>query len=142
MSVTLQSGQRCRILYAATNDPFVYFRSIQEGEQPGSDLTNVVPFDGANGLYADLAAGTVPNFSLIAPNQCSDQHGRGNAGPYYNYDPNDDGAQAGLNPALLERGDMALKQIVTAIKRSPAWKQGQNAIVVVWDEDDYSVCRR
>jgi len=126
-------------LYAAKHNPFVYFRSIQEGEQPFSDMTNVAGFIGWNGLYADLASGNVPTYSFIAPNQCNDQHGRGNAGPYCNYDPNDNGTQAGLNPALMQRGDVALKQIVTAIKQSPVWKQGRNAIVVVWDEDDYSV---
>jgi hypothetical protein len=126
-------------LYAVKHNPFVYFRSIQEADEPGSDLTNVVAFDGAAGLYADLRSGQVPSFSFIAPNQCNDQHGRGNAGPYCNYDPNDDGTQAGLNPALLQRGDQTLRKIVTAIKESPAWKQGQNAIVTLWDEDDYSV---
>jgi hypothetical protein len=126
-------------LYAAKHNPFVYFRSVQEGEQPGSDLTNVVGFDGWKGLYADLSAGTVPTLSFIAPNQCNDQHGRGNAGPYCNFDPNDNGTQAGLNPALMQRGDVALKQIVTAIKESPVWKTSRNAIVVVWDEDDYSI---
>lgn len=126
-------------LYAAKHNPFIYFRSVQEGEQPGSDLTNVVGFDGANGLYADLSSGNVPRFSFIAPNQCNDQHGRGNGGAYCNFDPNDDGTQAGLNPALMQRGDKAMKKIITAIKTSPSWKQGNNAIVVVWDEDDYSV---
>jgi hypothetical protein len=126
-------------LYAAKHNPFVYFRSIQEGEQPGSDLTNAAGFDGANGLYADLASGNVPTFSFVAPNQCNDEHGRGNAGPDCNFDPNDNGTQAGLNPALMQRGDQALKRIVTAIKVSPVWKTGRNAIVVVWDEDDYSV---
>ncbi len=126
-------------LYAVKHNPFAYFRSVQEGEQPGSDLTNVVGFDGAHGLYADLASGNVPAFSFIAPNQCNDQHGRGNAGPYCNYDPNENGTQAGLNPALMQRGDAALKQIVAAIKESPVWKQGKNAIVVLWDENDYSV---
>jgi len=126
-------------LYAAKHNPFVYFRSVQEGEQPGSDLTNVVGFDGWNGLYADLSTGSVPMFSFIVPNQCNDQHGRGNAGPFCNFDPNDNGTQAGLNPALMQLGDVALKHIVTAIKRSPVWRQGNNAIVVVWDEDDYSI---
>ena len=125
-------------LYAAKHNPFVYFRSIQEGDQPGSDLTNVVGFEGAGGLYADLASGSVPTFSFIAPNQCNDQHGRGNAGAFCAYDPNDDGAQAGLNPALMQLGDVAVRRIVTAIKQSPAWSQGQNAIVVLWDENDYS----
>lgn len=126
-------------LYAVKHNPFVYFRSIQEADEPGSDLTNTVPFDGLNGLYADLRSGSVPNYSFIVPNQCNDQHGRGNAGPYCNYDPNDNGTQAGLNPALLQRGDATLRKIVNGIKGSPVWKQGQNAIVVLWDEDDYSI---
>jgi hypothetical protein len=126
-------------LYAAKHNPFVYFRSIQEGYVPGSNLSNIVDFTGPNGLYADLSSGNVPTFSFIAPNQCNDQHGRGNAGPFCNFDPNDNGTQAGLNPALMQRGDIALKQIVTAIKESPVWKQGNTAIVTVWDEDDYSI---
>jgi hypothetical protein len=126
-------------LYAAKHNPFVYFRSIQEGDEPGSDMTNVVDFTGPAGLYADLRAGSVPTFSFIAPNQCNDQHGRGNAGPFCNFDPNDNGTLAGLNPALMQRGDIALKQIVTSIKESPVWKTGNNAVVVVWDEDDYSI---
>ena len=126
-------------LYAVKHNPFAYFRSVQEGEQPGSDLTNMVGFTGWNGLYADLASGNVPTYSFIAPNQCNDQHGRGNAGAFCNFDPNDDGTQAGLNPALMQLGDVALKQIVTAIKQSPVWKQGKNAIVILWDENDYSV---
>jgi hypothetical protein len=126
-------------LYAAKHNPFVYFRSIQEGEQPASDLTNVVGFIGWNGLYADLATGSVPTFAFIVPNQCNDQHGRGNGTAFCNFDPNDNGTQAGLNPALLQAGDVALKQIVTAIKMSPVWKQSKSAIVIVWDEDDYSI---
>jgi len=126
-------------LYAAKHNPFVYFRSIQEGYEPGSDLTNVVDFTGPNGLFADLRAGTVPTFSFIAPNQCDDQHGRGNAGPFCNFDPNDNGTLAGLNPALMQRGDIAVKQIMTSIKESPVWKTGNNAVVIIWDEDDYSV---
>jgi hypothetical protein len=126
-------------LYAVKHNPFVYFRSIQEGDEPNSTLANTVGFDGANGLYSDLRAGTVPVYSFVVPNQCNDQHGRGNAGPYCNYDPNDDGTQAGLNPALIQRGDVALKQIVTAIKQSPVWTTGRTAIVVLWDENDYSI---
>jgi hypothetical protein len=134
----LLSASGIVFLYAVKHNPFAYFRSVQEGDEPGSDLTNVVGFDGWNGLYADLRSGSVPMFSFIAPNQCNDQHGRGNAGPFCNYDPTDNGTQAGLNPALMQRGDVSLKQIVTAIKDSPLWKQGKNAIVVVWDENDYS----
>jgi hypothetical protein len=126
-------------LYASKHNPFVYFQSVQEGQDRGLSLANSVGFDGANGLYADLSSGRVPAFSFIAPNQCNDQHGRGNAGPFCNYDPSSDGSQAGTNPALIKRGDVAVKTIVTAIKKSPVWKQGRNAIVILWDENDYSV---
>lgn len=57
-------------------------------------------FDGPHGLFDDLASGGVPSLSFIVPNQCNDQHGRGNAGP--------------------------------------AWGWGHNAIVLLWDENDYS----
>ena len=126
-------------LYAAKHNPFVYFRSVQEGADPRNGLRNVVDFDGPRGLYADLRSGDVPTFSLIAPNQCNDQHGRGNAGAFCNFDPSDDGTQAGLNPALILRGDVTVQRLVTAIKSSPAWRDGRDDIIVVWDENDYSL---
>jgi phosphatidylinositol-3-phosphatase len=52
-----------------------------------------------------LASGDVPSYSFIAPNQCTDQHGRDNAGPQCDFDPNDNGTQVGLNPALISIGD-------------------------------------
>ncbi|HTD28053.1 MAG TPA: phosphoesterase, partial [Xanthomonadaceae bacterium] len=60
-------------------------------------------------------------------------------GPLCNYDPSDVGTQAGLNPALMYRGDVTVQSLVTAIKASPSWSVGNNAIVVVWDENDYSL---
>lgn len=125
-------------LYAVKHNPFAYFQSVQEGWVPGNTLDNTVDFDGASGLYADLAGGHVPTFAFIAPNQCNDQHGRGNAGPFCNYDPTDDGTQAGLNPTLIIRGDVTVRKLVTAIKSSATWRTGHNAIVVLWDENDYS----
>ncbi len=126
-------------LYASKHNPFVYFRNVQEGDDNQNSLKNSVGFDGDNGLYADLRTGKVPAFSFIAPNQCNDQHGRGNAGPLCGYDSIADGGQAGLNPALMIRGDQTVEKLVGAIKGSRAWKQGHNAIVVMWDENDYSV---
>jgi len=123
-------------LYAAKHDPFVYFSSVQGGEQQKNSLSNVVGF---NELFADLGSGHVRNYSFIAPNQCNDQHGRSNAGAFCNFDPNDDGTQAGLNPALIYLGDVTVQRLVTGIKNSPAWRQGNNAIVILWDENDYSV---
>jgi len=126
-------------LYASKHNPFVYFQSVQEGWNPNNSYANSVGFVGPHGLYADLGAGTVPNFLFIVPNQCNDQHGRGNSDQSCNYDPSDVGTQAGLNPALIYRGDVTIRRIVTAIQASPAWSQGNNAIVLTWDENDYSL---
>ena len=125
-------------LYAVKHNPFVYFRSVQEGLNEDNSLKNVVGFEGSGGLFDDLSAGQVPEFSFIAPNQCNDQHGRGNAGPACDYDPSSTGTQAGLNPGLIYLGDIAIRTLVNAIHASPAWKDGRNAIVVLWDENDYS----
>jgi hypothetical protein len=126
-------------LYAVKHNPFAYFKSVQEGDDARNSLKNVVGFEGGGGLYADLGSGRVPTLSFIAPNQCNDQHGRGNAGAFCNFDPNDNGSQAGLNPALIYRGDVTVQRIVTAIHSSPTWRHANNAIVVLWDENDYSL---
>ena len=125
-------------LYAVKHNPFVYFRSVQEGLNDHNSLKNVVGFEGAHGLFADLGSGHVPAFSFIAPNQCNDQHGRGNAGAFCNFDPKTDGTQAGLNPALIFLGDVTMQRLVNAIHKSPAWEDGRSAIVLLWDENDYS----
>jgi hypothetical protein len=126
------------LLYAAKHNPFAYFRSVQEGLNPRNSLANVVGFDGPRGLYQDLGSGDVPDLAFIVPNQCNDQHGRGNAGPFCNFDEDDNGTQIGLNEALILQGDVTVQKIVGAIKASPAWQRGNNAIVVVWDENDYT----
>lgn len=125
-------------LYAVKHNPFAYFRSVQEGLDPQLSLHRSVGFDGPRGLFSNLGSGHVPAFSFIAPNQCDDMHGRGNAGAFCNYDPTSDGTQAGLNPALIYRGDVTVKRLVNAIHKSPVWESGKNAIVVLWDENDYS----
>ncbi len=126
-------------LYASKHNPFVYFQNVQEGSNPLISYANMSPLDGLRGLWSDLGSGRVPNFSYIVPNQCNDQHGRGNGTAFCGYDPNDNGTQAGLNPALIILGDQAVERIVTAIHASDVWKKGHCAIVVIWDENDYSV---
>lgn len=125
-------------LYAVKHNPFAYFKNVQESLNPKNSLRNMVGFTGAGGLFSDLAAGKSPNYSFIVPNQCNDQHGRGNAGAFCNFDPNDDGLQSGLNPALIQRGDVALQRLVMAIHDSPTWREGHDLIAIVWDENDYS----
>lgn len=131
-------------LYAAKHNPFVYFRSVQENTLPELGLDKVAGFDGSKGLYADLATGELPAFAFIVPNQCDDQHGRGNGDAFCAYDYGVGttgltyGTQVGLNPGLIAQGDATIERIVDSIKASPAWTEGQNAIVIVWDENDYS----
>ncbi len=130
--------------YAVKHNPFAYFSSVQNGSSQGNSLNNVVGFDGPRGLYADLSSGRVPNFSYIVPNQCNDQHGRGNGDAFCAFDPGlapgdvTVGTQAGLNPGLIQQGDVTIQRIVEAIKGSRVWQEGRNAIVIVWDENDYS----
>jgi hypothetical protein len=126
-------------LYAVKHNPFAYFQAVQEGSNPALSFANMAAFDGAGGLWGDLATGKLPNYSLIAPSQCNDQHGRGNGTAFCQYDPNDNGSQSGLNPALIILGDQAVQKLVTAIHASPVWAHGHSAIVLVWDENDYAV---
>ena len=125
-------------LYAVKHDPFAYFASVQDGRDPELSLHRIVSFEGQRGLYADLKAGTVPDFAFIAPNQCDDMHGRGNGTAFCNYDADDNGTQIGLNPSLILQGDLTLQRIVTAIKASTVWHDSRSAIVILWDENDYS----
>ena len=113
-------------LYAVKHNPFAYFANIQAGTNPLNSLNNIVGFES---LYADLKSGNVPNFSFIAPNQCHDQHGRGTG---------EVGPGCSSDAGTIAQGDATLKQLVTDIKASPVWQKGNNVIVVVWDENDYS----
>jgi hypothetical protein len=126
-------------LYAVKHNPFAYFQSVQEGRDTQNSLKNMTGFEGANGLFGDLISGQVPTLSFIVPNQCNDQHGRGNAGALCEFDPNDNGTLNGLNPGLMFQGDVTVELLVTAIHNSRVWRNGRNAIVTVWDENDYSV---
>src|SRR5262249_47193953 len=126
-------------LYAVKHNAFVYFSSVQEGANWGSNLKNVVSFEGAHGLFADLGSGFVPAFSFIVPDQCHDQHGRGNARAFCNFDPATTGFHYSMNHALIFLGGVTVQRIVEAIHRSPVWKVGRNAIVLTWDENDYSL---
>jgi len=126
-------------LYAVKHNPFAYFESIQEGLNPELSFQRMAGFEGTGGFFYDLANNRVPAYSFVVPNQCHDQHGRGNAGPECAYDPNDNGTLTGLNPALMYEGDITIQTLVTAIHRSLAWSLGKTAIVIVWDENDYSI---
>jgi hypothetical protein len=125
-------------LYAVKHNPFAYFRNVQQGRERNNSLANVAPFDGGDGLFTHLALGSVPALSFIAPNQCNDHHGLSVSDPSCSIHPKRKGTQDGLNGALIRRGDDAVQRIVRAIEASPVWRQGTNAIVLLWDENDFS----
>ena len=53
-------------------------------------------------------------------------------------DADDNGTQTGLNPSLILQGDLTVQRIYTAIKASKVWRESRSAIVILWDENDYS----
>jgi phosphatidylinositol-3-phosphatase len=126
VSTVTQSEPGMPKLYAVKHNPFAYFADVEEGDHAQLSQKEIVDF---HQLYADLKNGHVPNYALIAPNQCHDQHGRGTSevGPGCSNDQN-----------AIAQGDAALSILIPSIKSSTAWKQGNNAIVVVWDENDFS----
>ncbi len=101
-------------LYAAKHNPFLNFTRTQGA------LANMVP---DTQLFGDLANDALPNYGLVVPDQCHDMHGTGTC---------DDTNQ------LISMGDTYVGNLVDAIMASEAWEHGRNAIVITWDEDDYS----
>jgi hypothetical protein len=110
-------------LYASKHSGFLNYRSAQNDPHRADHLV------GFDRLDADLAAGALPSFALVVPNQCNEMHGGlGASIPA-------DCAFANL-PALIRRGDSVVDALVRKIQASPAWTSADNvAIVVTWDED-------
>jgi phosphatidylinositol-3-phosphatase len=126
VSNTTESEPGMPQLYAVKHNPFAYFAKVQAGEDKKLSLENIVGFDR---LYSDLATGHVPDLAFIAPNQCHDQHARGSS---------EMGTGCSVDQNAIAQGDAGLHTLINAIKGSKSWKQGNNVIVVVWDENDYS----
>ncbi len=101
-------------LYASKHNPFLNFTGTQGA------IANMVP---GTQLTTDLASNKLPDFSLVVPNQCNDMHGTSGCTD---------------ETGLISAGDSYVGNTVTAIMSSKAWTQGRDAIVVTWDEDDYS----
>jgi hypothetical protein len=101
-------------LYASKHNPFVNFTGTQDS------LANMVP---DTQLATDLTTSKLANFSLVVPDQCHDMHGTGSC--------------TNTN-SLISAGDSYVGATVRSIMSSPVWKHGRNAIVITWDEDDFS----
>jgi phosphatidylinositol-3-phosphatase len=121
-------------LYAVKHNPFAYFENIESGDDANLSLDQVVDFDGPNGLWADMTSeDRTPNFSFIVPNQCHDMHGFVSGGTTICAT----GGTAATN-LTIQQGDAEVAKVVNGIKASKSWRHGRNAIVLVWDENDYS----
>jgi phosphatidylinositol-3-phosphatase len=100
-------------LYASKHNPFVNFTGTQGA------VANMVP---DTQLATDLATGSLSNYSLIVPDQCNDMHGT---------------SGCSNTGALISAGDSYVAATVNQVMSSQVWQQGNNAIVITWDEDDF-----
>ncbi len=114
-------------LYAQKHNPFEYFAALHGDHR-------IVPFEGE--FLADLRSGKVPALAWISPDQCHDGHGVSPSGAALVNLPECRYPSAGLDHGAISLGDQFLRDTVTAIMQSPAWRE-RSAIVIVWDEDDY-----
>lgn len=99
--------------YASKHNPFVNFTGTQGA------VANMVD---DSQFATDLSNNALPNYSLIVPDQCNDMHGTGGCS----------------NPDLIAAGDAYVGKTVGEIMSSKQWSEGRNAIVITWDEDDFS----
>jgi phospholipase C len=111
---TFKYPSNSNALYASKHNPFVNFTGTQGA------IANMVP---DTQLAGDLANSTLPNFSLVVPDQCHDMHGTGSCTS---------------TTALISAGDTYVGTTVRQIMASPTWNRGRNAIVITFDEDDFS----
>ena len=101
-------------LYASKHNPFLNFTGTQNATSNMVEDTQ---------LATDAATGNLPTFGLVVPDQCHDMHGTGTCSD---------------TTQLIQAGDNYVKNTVTTLMASKSWKKGHNAIVVTWDEDDFS----
>lgn len=111
-------------LYASKHNGFVSFKSVQDDP---ARAKKVVGFDA---LKRDLAAGRLPRFAYIVPNQCNDMHG------LHGHDVPDD-CTGKESAGLIGRADQTVAKLVDGLMATPAWKaSANNAIVITFDEND------
>jgi len=109
-------------LYSAKHNGIPYFQSIQTSP---SELNKMNPIDQ---LAVDLANDNVPNFGYIVPDQCHDMHGS----PPWCLD-----SGKPLTPQdqyLVAAADQFAAKQVDLITQAAFWSQGNNAIVITFDE--------
>ena len=100
--------------------------------QTPAEFAHMVPFAQ---LAADLAGGKAPSFSYIVPDECHDSHG---APPWcVDSGPIDSIQQR----QLIAQMDAFAGSIIDKITSSPTWLNGNNAIVITFDEGNTATSR-
>jgi hypothetical protein len=97
--------------YAVKHNPAAYYVAIRTA----CDV-NDVPLEGA--FDRDIAAGSLPSFSLVTPNLCNDTH-----------------------DCAVAVGDAWLATWVPKILAGPNYSSGDTLVVVTWDEAEGSTKR-
>jgi hypothetical protein len=124
------NGKPVAKLYAEKHNPFVYFSSF--ANDPGR-MAKLLPDDG---FAADLK-GDLAGFTWISPDQCHDMHGISASAAAVIGKPDCGYPKSGLDHSVIRLGDQYLRETVEGIRAAPVWKD-DTAIILVWDEDDYS----
>jgi phosphatidylinositol-3-phosphatase len=130
---TTVNGQTVPIkLYAQKHDPFMYFSDIRNNP---ARMEKIVPF---TQFDRNLESGNVPNFVWISPDQCHDMHGVSTSNAQFLGNPNCAFPASGLDHSVIKLGDNYLRNTVNEITASRVWRTEKSALVVMWDENDYS----
>src|SRR6266566_3591491 len=130
---TTVNGQTVPIkLYAQKHDPFMYFPAIRNNPERMEKIVPFTQFDG------DLDSGNVPNFVWISPDQCHDMHGVSTSHATFLNLPDCAFPASGLDHSIIKLGDNYLRDTVNEITESSVWRNTKSALVIVWDENDYS----
>jgi fibronectin type 3 domain-containing protein len=99
--------------YAQKHNPQLYYDQAGSSDRAACAIDNVsLGTPTAGNLINDINANTLPAFSLITPNLCNDTH-----------------------DCSVNTGDVWLQGWLPKIFNSTAYKSGDTAVFVVWDED-------
>lgn len=130
---TTVNGQTVPIkLYAQKHDPFMYFADIRNNPER---MEKIVPY---TRFGQDLESGNVPSFVWISPDQCHDMHGVSSSNAQFLNNPGCAFPASGLDHSVIKLGDNYLRNAVNEITESSVWRTQKSALVVMWDENDYS----
>jgi phosphoesterase family protein len=109
-------------LYAVKHNAMPYFASVSGSAGERAKMTPLPQ------LTTDLAAGRIPNFGYVIPDECHDMHGSppdcvdsGNPGDAQEH-------------RLISDGDALAGMLVTQLTTAAFWNTGNNAIVITFDE--------